>query len=209
MICAWCQAILASLKASKYCSVKCRQAAFRTRRRRGLEAKADRPMLHIFCDPPYVGLSKRYYGKEDSYAGEVDHADLIRRVKERNPDGWALSASVRSLRYLLPLVPEEHRVCSWVKPIGAWTGTRGIHNCWEPLIVVGGRQEKPGKRDWLCAQPARLGGSDLIGRKPIAFTVWMLEMLGAAPGDSLVDLFPGSGNVAAAARALGLNVIPF
>lgn len=166
-------------------------------------------MTFCYADPPYPGLSKRYYGKEETYAGEVNHPDLIRKVNVERFDGWALSTSARSLWEVLPFCPEEHRVCAWVKPIGAWTGTAGIHNCWEPLIVVGGRQEKPGKRDWLSAQPARLGGSDLIGRKPIAFTVWMLEMLGAAPGDSLVDMFPGSGNVAAAARAMGLTIVPF
>lgn len=38
-------------------------------------------------------------------------------------------------------------------------------------------------------------GSDLIGRKPLAFCVWLFELLGAQPGDELVDLYPGSGQV--------------
>lgn len=81
------------------------------------------------------------------------------------------------------------------KPIGASGDTFGIHNAWEPLIVVPGRALRPGKRDWLSAQPARKGGSDLIGRKPEAFCVWMFELLGMLPGDQLDDLFPGSGIV--------------
>lgn len=65
---------------------------------------------------------------------------------------------------------------------------------WEPLIVVGGRQEPPGKCDWLRAQPARFGG-DLPGRKPLAFVAFLWRMLGAKPGDTLDDKFPGTGIV--------------
>lgn len=65
---------------------------------------------------------------------------------------------------------------------------------WEPLIVVGGRQEPPGKCDWIRAQPARFGG-DLPGRKPIAFIAFLWRMLGARPGDTLDDKFPGTGIV--------------
>jgi hypothetical protein len=87
-------------------------------------------------------------------------------------------------------------VCAWLKPIGACTLTHGLHNCWEPLIVVGGRQRRPGVRDWTVAQPARGGGS-LPGRKPIAFCAWLFDCLGMQLGDELVDLFPGTGIVSA------------
>jgi hypothetical protein len=39
------------------------------------------------------------------------------------------------------------------------------------------------------------------GAKPAAFCWWLFDLLGALPGDDLVDLFPGSGGVA---RAWGL-----
>jgi hypothetical protein len=35
----------------------------------------------------------------------------------------------------------------------------------------------------------------VIGMKPPAFCAWVFDLLGAAPGDSLDDLFPGSGMV--------------
>ena len=63
------------------------------------------------------------------------------------------------------------------------------------MIFFGGRKCKPGVRDWLQAQPARLGRSKLIGRKPLAFCAWLFDLLGMLPGDELVDLFPGSGGV--------------
>ena len=63
------------------------------------------------------------------------------------------------------------------------------------MLFFGGRKCKPGVRDWLSAQPARLGRSRLIGRKPLAFCAWLFDLLGMLPGDELLDLFPGSGGV--------------
>jgi len=152
-------------------------------------------MLFAYYDPPYPGLSARYYGREESFAGEVDHAELIASAKASGYDGWALSTSAKALRDILPLCPPEARVCPWTKPIGVSTRTYGIHNAWEPVSVVPGRRLRGGVRDHLSAQPARLGGSSLIGRKPLAFVAWLWRLLGAQPGDRLVDVFPGSGNV--------------
>ena len=38
----------------------------------------------------------------------------------------------------------------------------------------------------------------VIGAKPAAFCYWMFDLLGALPGDEVVDLFAGSGGVARA-----------
>lgn len=144
-----------------------------------------------YADPPYPGLAWMYRD-QPSYAGEVDHAALIASL-EASYDGFALSTSSRALATLLPLLTQPYHLCPWVKPIGAAGTTFGVHNTWEPLIVVPGRELQPGKRDWLLAQPARGGGSDLIGRKPEAFAVWLFELLGLLPGDQFDDLYPGSG----------------
>jgi len=151
-------------------------------------------MRFAYADPPYPGLSSKYYRDEPSFAGEVDHVELIASLKASGYDGWALSTGAYALRDLLPLCPPDARVCAWVKPIGVSSRSNGLHNTWEALIVVGGRQRPPGRRDWLRAQPAR-GGGDLPGRKPIAFCAWLFECLGMRPGDELADLFPGSGVV--------------
>jgi hypothetical protein len=37
-----------------------------------------------------------------------------------------------------------------------------------------------------------------VGAKPATFCYWLFDLLGALPGDELVDLFPGSGGVARA-----------
>ena len=146
-------------------------------------------MRFAYADPPYPGRAKRYYQMP-----EVNHRLLIAHLEEIAPDGWALSTAADALREVLPLCPEGARVCAWVKPIGACPLTHGLHNTWEPLVVVRGRQVRPGKRDWLQAQPAR-GGGELPGRKPLAFCAWLWSCLGAAPGDALIDVFPGTGIV--------------
>ena len=199
MICAWCQKVPVDRPGQRFCGRKCRQAAFRLRRRREKlgDAGAGAPPGLRFCysDPPYPGLSSKYYRDEPSFAGEVDHAALIASLTAAGYAGWALSTSSKALRDVLPLCPPGARVCAWVKPIGVPPATNGIHSTWEPLIVVGGRQRPPGVRDWLSAQPARLGGETLMGRKPIAFCAWLFDLLGMVPGDELVDLFPGTGVV--------------
>lgn len=154
-------------------------------------------MAHLYADQP-------------SFGGEVDHEALIASLTMSWTTGrlfgWALSTSSKALRTILPLCPAGARVCAWVKPNAPHPQTYGLHSRWEPLIVVGGRNSRPGVRDWLQAYPARLGGSDLIGRKPIAFCAWLFDCLGMVPGDRLEDLFPGSGMVGRAWSELSATV---
>jgi hypothetical protein len=191
--CRWCRSELSldCRNDTLSCGRKCRQAAFRLRRARATTEAVGSPLTFAYADPPYPGRAKRYYRDE-----EVDHRALIAQLQELAPAGWALSTAEDSLRALLPLCPPPplSRVCAWVKPIGPCPRTYGLHGCWEPLIVVGGRRRRPGKRNWLRAQPARGGGS-LPGRKPQAFCLWLFECLGMQPGDTLLDLFPGTGIV--------------
>lgn len=146
-----------------------------------------------YADPPYPGRAHLYADHPD-YAGEVDHVALIRQLR-REYDGWALSTSAESLVDLLPHCPPDHRVLAWVKH----TVTVG----WEPVIVVSARKPDPNLRDWIQCEPEAFQwrpkpDSYVIGQKPEAFCLWVFAWLGAEPGDSLDDLFPGSGAVAQA-----------
>jgi hypothetical protein len=69
-----------------------------------------------YADPPYIGQAAKYYAGQPDYAGEVDHRALIQRLVADFPDGWALSCTSNSLRFLLPLCPQDVRVGAWVKP---------------------------------------------------------------------------------------------
>lgn len=174
-----------------------------------MEGADGRPRRVAYADPPYPGMAQRCYGDQPNYAGEVDHGELVARLMAF--DGWALSTSARALRELLPMCPASARVAAWVKPIGVSGETRGPHSTWEPVIYVPARLQKPGRRDWISAMPARGGDSDLIGRKPQAFCSWLFELLGLAPHDTFVDLYPGSEAVsrawaAAAFEASGYSV---
>jgi hypothetical protein len=202
--CAWCRLVMTTTSSSysrrRFCSKRCRQSAFRLRRRSASVAPAGTTGTFLYADPPYPGTSRKYYRDEPTFAGEVDFPALIASLeasRDAGALGWALSTSAKSLRDLLPLCPPQARVCAWVKPHGISPRTYGLHNAWEPVIVVGGRARRPGKRDWLRAMPAR-GEGTLPGRKPIAFCAWLFELLGMEPGDTLVDLFPGTGIVARA-----------
>lgn len=162
-------------------------------------------MRFAYADPPYLGMGRMYL-KYHPDALEWDrvekHAELICRLVEEFPDGWAMSASAPSLRQLLPLCPEGVRIASWVKPFAAFRPNVTPAYAWEPVIFRGGnrktRDEWSG-RDWVSAMPPVFSGENrdgIKGMKPAIFCFWLFDdLLGIREGDELVDLFPGSGAV--------------
>ncbi|WP_336633428.1 MULTISPECIES: hypothetical protein [unclassified Microbacterium] len=95
-------------------------------------------MRLAYADPPYPGLSKRYYGRHPDYAGEVDHKRLIEQLDAY--DGWALSTSARALQDVLALCPPGTRVAAWVRGERP-TRSAGPLNAWEPVLYFGGRRD--------------------------------------------------------------------
>lgn len=161
-------------------------------------------MKIAYADPPYVGQAKKHYGSEVTYAGEVDHEELI-DLLDRDYIGWALSCSTPSLPYLLRFCPEDIRVGAWVKPFCSYKKNVTVAYAWEPIIFRPGRKRpttEPTVRDWWMDQPCVVENitleKGLSGVKPEGFCFHLFEMLGMEPDDELVDLFPGSGAVTAA-----------
>lgn len=157
-------------------------------------------MRFAYADPPYIGQAKKHYGHHKDYAGEVEHADLIARLVTEYPDGWALSAAARSLPTVLPLCPADVLVLAWVKPLAPPLGDHRIYS-WEPVILRGGRRPVGYIRTHLVASPPQFTfrakpAAHVIGEKPAEFCRWVFASLGACPGDTLDDLYPGSGAVA-------------
>lgn len=161
-----------------------------------------------YADPPYEGQAYKYAREARAHgrvSREVDHPALIGRLIAEFPDGWALSCKTGSLRGLLPLVPERHRVMAWLKPfVPAYKGIRPVYS-WEPVILVGGRAPQSDLivKDSLVLGP-QMGlrprqTTGTLGAKPRAFCEWVLAALGYQNGDELVDLFPGSGVMSALA----------
>jgi hypothetical protein len=163
-------------------------------------------MRFAYADPPYPRMAKKHYEDHPDYAGEVDHPALIERLTDEYPDGWALSTNPGELRWLLPLVPERHRVLSWRKPFAAWKRNHWPAYAWEPVILVGGRtlygtQETP--RDWYESPPDDVAVSiamrkGLSGAKPLGFCLWLFACAGLRPDDEFVDLFAGTEGVSEA-----------
>lgn len=197
--CGWCDGPIPSSARvdSRYCGTPCRQAAHRAKRGLVVREATSRPLRLAYADPPYPKKARRYYAAHPDYAGEVDHAALIARLGVEFPDGWALSTNVESLQDVLALCPPGVRVAAWVRgerPVAAW----GPLNAWEPVIVAGGRPvyRPAGERivDVFHRTP-RARATDprrVVGSKPYDFAYWVFELLGARPGDDLVDLYPGA-----------------
>jgi hypothetical protein len=146
-------------------------------------------MQFAYADPPYMGCAKKYPEKT-----EVDHAELVGRLTAEYPDGWALSLSSPSLRHILPLCPPDVRVMAWVKPFAVYKPNVGVAYAWEPIIVRGGRKRTRQQitvKDWVSANITLKKG--LVGAKPENFALWLYEVLNARMGDSLDDLYPGTG----------------
>lgn len=159
-------------------------------------------MKIAYADPPYIGQAKKHYGKEATYAGEVDHAQLALHLQTF--DGWALSASSPSLHVVLPLFPPDARIGAWVKPFSIFKPGVNPAYSWEPVIYkparsgkarTGGRKA-PTVRDWVSCNITLKKG--LVGAKPPEFCSWLFNLLGAEKGDEFFDLFPGTGGVTAA-----------
>jgi hypothetical protein len=77
---------------------------------------------------------------------------------------------------------------------------------WEPVVYRGGRaypSALEARRLDALVHVARIRTTDprrVVGAKPAAFCWWLFDLLGALPGDELVDLFPGSGGIGRAWR---------
>jgi hypothetical protein len=172
-------------------------------------------MRFAYADPPYLGQGTKHYGDRHENAGDFDHIAahraLIERLTSDYPDGWALSASSPSLRVILPMCPDDCRVAAWVKPFASFKKGVGVAYAWEPVIFRGGRKRaltEPTTRDWLAENITLQRG--FPGAKPRAFCMWIMDMLHVQCGDTVDDLFPGSGAVGhAIAERLSIAPEPF
>lgn len=166
-----------------------------------------------YADPPYPGQAHLYKDHPD-YAGEVNHRSLVHDLIV-GYHGWALHTSSTALPYVLGLVTDElehlsltatarklgidlspPRVMAWVKPFAAFKRNVSVAYAWEPVIVRAARKPVVRKgmgftyRDWLDESITLKRG--LTGAKPERVVHWLLEAMGADPGDEFDDLYPGT-----------------
>jgi hypothetical protein len=159
-------------------------------------------MKFAYADPPYLGCGKLYKEHHPdalNWDSLNTHRDLIARLESEYPDGWAMSLSSPSLQAILPMCPYTVRVGGWFKPFAIFKPSVNPAYAWEPVIFNGGRPYERSDatvRDWVAASVTLKRG--LTGAKPRDFCRWMFGLLNAQPGDTLDDLFPGTGAVGAA-----------
>ncbi len=145
--------------------------------------------------PALPGQSPAYRDHPD-YGGEVDHAALLAELSDY--DGWALPTSAEALPVVLALCPPGVRIAAWHRGERP-TRSRWPLHAWEPIIYYGGRQLIGGARrvdSIVCGVgPLDTLPGRVLGAEPAAVRRWIFTLLGACPGDTLDDLFPGSGAV--------------
>jgi len=214
--CAWCRGELGPTvrRDARFCGQRCRQASHRFGQGAIARAHAAQPMTFAYADPPYPTNAHLYRDHPD-YAGEVDHPRLVEQLTTGYPDGWALSTSARALPMVLSLLAGvDVRVAAWFRRPRPHATARWPISTWEPVIYHRGRPSLSAAADTSTSSPrdgsfrydaliCRSGPRTtdpgrVIGTKPAEFCYWLFDLLGALPGDTLDDLFPGSGGVARA-----------
>ncbi len=223
-LCAWCRGGIpeTSRVDARHCSTRCRQAAHRASIRRVEFEATDRPLRLAYADPPYPGKAWIYRDHPD-FGGEVDHAEALSRLATY--DGWALSTSAAVVPAIAALCVAQDlavRVAIWVCPPRPHATAR-ILTGYEAVFVRPARRVVHGRRRRVAPdvdRPVALGSvaripplrvtdvlvgvaararptlpTSIVGMKPPAFCEWIFRLLDALPGDTLDDLYPGSGIV--------------
>lgn len=219
-LCDWCTGPIpaGARRDAITCSKKCRQNRHKFLSSVGLgPVGRGHPRRLAYADPPYPGLSARYYSGHPDYDGEVDHAALVEQLVE-GFDAWALSTSAEALPAVLRVCPPDVRVAAWVRGARANAQASRPRSAWEPVIYAGqlrvpvarsprdaslrsSATARPEDVLTYRAKPRTTDPDRVIGAKPAAFCRWLFELLAAQPYDELVDVFPGSGGVARAWQA--------
>jgi hypothetical protein len=117
-----------------------------------------------------------------------------------------------NLHDILPMCPRSARIAAWVKPFASFKPGVNPAYAWEPVVFLGGRQPRDRReatvRDYIATPIALKRG--LTGAKPEAFCRWVLDFLGYREGDTVDDLFPGTGVMGRVADGVGgeLDLMP-
>jgi hypothetical protein len=175
-------------------------------------------MKFAIADPPYLGRSVRYYGaggrggknkkQADNHpeAHIWDYAETHKQLAQqllKEYDGFSIAMSVHSLSTYLEVLETESengiRVGVWHRPNAVPSGSR-ITNNWEPVVFKiptsrKGRFTAAHTSDVLTCNVKHNG---FTGSKPKDWVHWVIQVMGVAEGDTVDDLFHGSGAVAQA-----------
>lgn len=185
----------------------------------------------VIADPPYPpnllgaghgvqARSSRWYGGDGHRSGaDYRTADVHPAAAEwddparhralvdelvATADGWAIATTLDAAVAVYPPLPVGTRVLIWHRPRAMPTGHRIASTCEAVLVFTPpDRRSSRGHGQVSDHLTAHAPTDGFAGSKPAAWTRWVLDALDYDPDtDELVDLFPGSGAVAAAAAQL-------
>jgi len=150
-----------------------------------------------YADPPYINQVQAHYSDDpnapDGGAKEVNHRLLIGTM-ERQYDAWALSmsATMHSLKQIIPILPEDCRMGAWVKPFASFKPNVDPAYTWEPVAFKSPRKSRgeDTSRDYVRENITMNRGTH--GAKPQKFCFCLFDLVGLTEEDTFVDMFPGS-----------------
>ena len=155
-----------------------------------------------YADPPYLGSAGRYAEEHPDaldWNDPAQHVRLFERLQDEF-DGWVLHLSARpeSIALYAPLVVGTGaRWCTWVKGFAAFKRNVSVAYAHEPVLIKACRKPVVSGRlvlrDWIKESITLRRG--LTGAKPEKVVHWAIELAGAQPQDTLIDMFPGTGAV--------------
>lgn len=182
-------------------------------------------MRLAIADPPYLGRAEMWYGERSTavmnsnassrlssparkpdhhpdaaiWDDPATHRDLVAQLVA-GYDGWVIAMVPDNLFEYLQWVPRSTRVAVWHDPNVMPNGSHPRRR-WEAVLV----HRAPGRRR-VADVPMPVGdvlskahSGRFAGRKPRAWTEWVLTMLGYCDThDTVDDLFAGSGAVSRA-----------
>lgn len=166
--------------------------------------------------PPFIGAggkktrASRWYGDKqrsrkdrpaDNHPEAADwdrperHRELLEQLLSEY-DGFVIATSLDGIAAYGPLPPAA-KIAIWHRP-NANPGAHRIRTTCEAVIVYPpkGRRSNRGGVGMIpdhLTEPVPRGG--FTGQKPPAWVDWCLEMMTYRPGDTVHDLFTGSGQV--------------
>lgn len=169
-------------------------------------------MRLAIADPPYLGRADRWYGSGRGHRGGLGraaaheaaaewdspatHQALVERL-EAEYEGWVIAAAADSISTYLKVCRPDVRLMIWNKGNAIPSGAR-VANQFEVVfakIPVSRRGRSAGRS---VSDVLTVGNSyrhNFVGSKPYAWTHWVLDVLGYREGDTVHDLFAGSGAV--------------
>jgi hypothetical protein len=161
----------------------------------------------VLTDPPYnVGKN---YGVADDQKNQAEYLtwtqDWFRLAKTLTATSVVLTIGITNLPMWLSDVERTHAIIAWIKTnqmSPQYIGPGGGFNCWEPVLVYGRAKKCIPQDIFDIPIGTQADTGDHPCPKSLKAWTWLLEAF-TDRGDSVTDLFIGTGTTLIAAQQTG------